>query len=193
MKLFLTTAGIALIIASCNSNKPKEETKPEINKDTVVTTVPDSGSTNKQTDTGVSEPDLGGVGDLVLGLSHTKVIELLGQPGSKDKAIEWGADGMMHQNWFYKAQGISLNMDSNKDMKDQAISSITITSPCTFKTKKNIGIGSTYQQVMAAYEKEIDKSSSDKTKIVVGSIYGGIIIDFKNDKAENIFIGAAAE
>ncbi len=193
MKFFLTTAGIALIIASCNSNKPKEETKPEINKDTVVTTVPDSGSTNRQTDTGVSEPDLGGVGDLVLGLSHTKVIELLGQPGSKDKAIEWGADGMMHQNWFYKAQGISLNMDSNKDMKDQAVSSITITSPCTFKTKKNIGIGSTYQQVMAAYEKEIDKSSSDKTKIVVGSIYGGIIIDFKNDKAENIFIGAAAE
>ena len=193
MKPFLTTAAIALIIASCNSNKPKEETKPEINKDTVVTTVPDSGSTNKQTDTGVSEPDLGGVGDLVLGLSHTKVIELLGQPESKDKAIEWGADGMMHQNWFYKAQGISLNMDSNKDMKDQAVSSITITSPCTFKTKKNIGIGSTYQQVMAAYEKEIDKSSSDKTKIVVGSIYGGIIIDFKNDKAENIFIGAAAE
>jgi hypothetical protein len=46
---------------------------------------------------------------------------------------------------------------------------------------------------MLAYEKEIDKSSSDKTKIVVGSIYGGIIIDFKNDKAENIFIGAAAE
>lgn len=193
MKPFLTTAAIALIIASCNSNKPKEETKPEINKDTVVTTVPDSGSTNRQTDTGVSEPDLGGVGDLVLGLSHTKVIELLGQPESKDKAIEWGADGMMHQNWFYKAQGISLNMDSNKDMKDQAVSSITITSPCTFKTKKNIGIGSTYQQVMAAYEKEIDKSSSDKTKIVVGSIYGGIIIDFKNDKAENIFIGAAAE
>jgi hypothetical protein len=193
MKLFITTAGIALIMASCNSGKPKEETKPEINKDTVVTVVADTGSTNRQTETGVSEPDLGGVGDLVVGLPHTKVIELLGEPGSKDKAIEWGADGMMHQNWFYKAKGISLNMDSNKDMTDQAISSITIISPCTFKTKKNIGIGSTYQQVMAAYEKEIDKSSSDKTKIVVGSIYGGIIIDFKNDKAESIFIGAAAE
>lgn len=193
MKLFLTTAVIAFIIASCNSNKPKEETKPEINKDTAVSVVADTGSTNKQTGAGVSEPDLGGVGDLVLGLSHTKAIELLGQPGSKDKAVEWGADGMTHQNWFYKAKGISLNMDSNEDMKDQAISSITITSPCTFKTKKNIGIGSTYQEVMAAYEKEVDKSSSDKTKIVVGSIYGGIIIDFKNDKAESIFIGAAAE
>ena len=60
-------------------------------------------------------------------------------------------------------------------MAEQTIFSITITKPCTFKTKRNIGIGSTYKEVMAAYEKEIDKSATDNKTITVGSVYGGII------------------
>ena len=44
------------------------------------------------------------------------------------------------------------------------------------------------------YEKDIDKSNSNTTTITVGSIYGGIIFTFgKDDKADTIFIGAAAE
>ena len=192
MKLFLITASFAFIIASCNSSKSKDEAKPEINKDTAVT-VPDSTTGNSPKDTAVNEADLGGVGDLLLGLSDTKAIELLGQPESKSKAEEWGADGLMHQDWLYKSKGISLNMDNSKGNDKQTIFSITITSPCTFKTKKNMGIGSTYNEVMKVYEKNIDKSFTDKATITVGSVYGGIIFSFKNDKAEKVFVGAAAE
>lgn len=191
MKRILAIAGIALFIASCNSGKTNEEAA--INKDTAAVTAPDTASHNVLKDTIASEPDLGGVGDLTIGLTQTKVTELLGQPDSKDKSEEWGADGLMHQDWMYKAKGITLNMDSNKNLAEQTIFSITITSPCTYKTKKNLGIGSTYNEVMAAYEKDIDKSFTDKATITVGSVYGGIIFSFKNDKAEKIFVGAAAE
>jgi hypothetical protein len=193
MKLFLVTASFAFIIASCNSSKSKDEAKPEINKDTAVT-VPDSTTGNTPKDTADNEADLGGVGDLLLGLSDTKTTELLGQPESKSKAEEWGADGLMHQDWVYKSKGVKLNMDNNTGKDKQTIFSITITSPCTYKTKKNIGIGSTYKEVMTAYEKDVDKSASDNKTITVGSIYGGIIFTFnKKDEVETVFIGAAAE
>jgi len=192
MKLFLSFLGMALTIAGCNSSKSKDEAKPDINKDTALA-VPDSTTNNATKDTAANGADLGGVGDLLLGLSDTKAIELLGQPDSKSKAEEWGADGLMHQDWLYKTKGITLNMDNSKGKDKQTISSITITSPCNFKTKNNMGIGSTYKEVMTAYENNIDKSFTDKATITVGSVYGGIIFSFKNDKAEKIFIGAAAE
>lgn len=193
MKLFLVTAGFAIIVASCNSGKSKDETKPEASKDTAVA-VPDTTTGNTPKDTAVTEADFGGVGDLLLGLSDTKTIELLGQPESRSKAEEWGADGLMHQDWVYKTKGITLNMDDNKGKDKQTIFAITITSPCSYKTKKNMGIGSTYKEVMAAYEKDVDKSASDNKTITVGSVYGGIIFTFsKADKADTIFIGAAAE
>ena len=84
-------------------------------------------------------------------------------------------------------------MNGEKNEGELTVFSITITSPCGFRTKKNMGIGSTYKEVMAAYENDIDKSFTDKNSITVGSVYGGIIFSFKNDKAEKIFIGAAAE
>ena len=43
---------------------------------------------------------------------------------------------------------------------------------------------SMYKEVMAAYENDIDKSFTDKATITVGSVYGGIIFSFKNDKVE---------
>ena len=192
MKLFLITATFAILIASCNSSKLEDEAKPDINKDTTLA-VPDSTTNPTSKDTAASEADLGRVGDLLLGLSDTKAIELLGQPDSKSKAEKWGADGLMHQDWLYKLKGITLNMDNSKGNDKQAIFSITIASPCTLKTKTNMGIGSTYNEVMAAYANNIDKSFTDKATITVGSVYGGIIFSFKNDKAEKIFIGAAAE
>jgi hypothetical protein len=194
MKIYLTGAIIALAISACNSGKSKEETEP-VKEDTAVMMRPGQNSRTagpNYTDT-VPGNEWEKIGDLSLGMKASNTTELLGQPSSKSKAEEWGADGMMHQDWFYKDKGIALNMASDKDLADQHIFSITITSPCAFKTKKGMGIGSSYAEVMAAYEKEIDRSAIDKTTITVGSVYGGIIFDFKNDKADRVFVGAAAE
>jgi hypothetical protein len=191
MKNILVVAGITLLIISCNAGKKEEEAKP--NKDTAIVAVPDTANQQLPKNTNSSDADLVAVGDLSLGLTQSKVIELLGQPDSKGKSEEWGADGLVHQDWVYKAKGITLNMDQNINLAEQTIFSITITSPCTFKTKRKIGIGSTYKEVVAAYGKDIDDYATNKTSITIGSIYGGIMIDFKNDKATRIFVGAGAE
>jgi hypothetical protein len=70
---------------------------------------------------------------------------------------------------------------------------ITINPPCKFKTQKGIGIDSDYKNVETAYQKYIDIKSSNENEIVAGSIYGGIIFRFENQKVKSIFIGAAAE
>lgn len=194
MRIFLAIASIALLITSCNSKKSTNETGSVTPKDTAAAVTPDTSNHNvKMTDSEVKEPDLGGVGELNLGLTNTKIIELVGQPGSKSKAEEWGADGLMHQDWFYKDKGITLNMSSGKDITNQNVNSITIISPCNFKTKKNIGIGSSYNELMAAYEKEVDKTMSTKESVIAGSMYGGIFFNFVKDKVTKIFVGAGAE
>ncbi|MEI2737854.1 MAG: hypothetical protein V9F01_03615 [Chitinophagaceae bacterium] len=192
MKFTFAAACFLLVLASCNSSKSKDDAKPEI-KDTAVN-VADSLSGHSPKDSAAGEADLGGAGDITLGLSAAKITELLGQPESKSKAIEWGADGLMHQDWMYKSKGIALNMSSDKADAGQTVFSITISSPCTLKTKMNMGIGSSYKEVMAAYEKSIDREATDNKTITVGSVYGGIIFTFsKEGKADTVFIGAAAE
>jgi hypothetical protein len=126
------------------------------------------------------------------GLSSIEVIERLGNPEEKSDATEWGADGQIHQTWFYKSAGIELDMIQNK-ANSQVINMITITSPCKYRTKKGIGIGSKKDEVLTAYKNEINMDDCNEDSIVAGSIYGGIIFTIENQSVKSIFIGAAAE
>ncbi|HEV7780746.1 MAG TPA: hypothetical protein VGO58_05745 [Chitinophagaceae bacterium] len=184
---------VTVLISSCNSDKSKEEAKTTDNKDSIGGTIADTAGHPALKDTEVPLNGLDMIDGLILGLVDSKTIEELGQPDSKSKAEEWDADGLIHQDWKYRSKGITLNMSGEKKDATQQIFSITITTPSGLKTSRNIGIGSDYKDVMAAYQKEIDKEASIENMIVVGSVYGGIIFHFKNEKVEKIFIGAAAE
>lgn len=118
------------------------------------------------------------------------VLKKLGEPEEKSEAIVWGADGLEHQTWFYKIKGIELDMVRDKD--NQVINMITITYPCTYKTKRNIGIGSTKDEVISAYKNEIDPTNI-KGIIIAGTVYGGIIFHFVDNHVSLIYIGASAE
>jgi hypothetical protein len=139
--------------------------------------------------------DIESFGPLKLGQHHSKTLEAIGQPDSKSKPIEWAADGLFHEDWAWKENGLALNMSFEKTNIDSTLSvfSITAKAPCDYKTKAGLGIGSSYAEVEAAYKKDIDPEATDKTQITVGSVYGGIIFSFKNDKVNNIFLGAQAE
>jgi hypothetical protein len=119
----------------------------------------------------------------------------LGQPDGKSAAVEWGADGLMHEDWTYTAKGLKLDMTSAKESSDgtKYVSSITANTKCIFKTTAGIGIGNSYNDVQEAYKRDIDATATDKEQITVGSIYGGIIFTFNNDKVVTVFLGAAAE
>jgi hypothetical protein len=136
-------------------------------------------------------------GFLKNGLLDTKVLELLGKPEEKSKVQMMGYDGENHQTWYYKAKGIELDLIGNTNA--QKVNTITISSPCAFKTKRNIGLGSTKKEVLNAYKNEIDLSgvnpetNLEPGRLVAGTIYGGVIFSVKNDRVDSIFIGAAAE
>lgn len=137
------------------------------------------------------------LGSLQLGLSGTAVRNLLGEPIEKSKQVVWGADGEEHQTWRYKSKGIELDMMGPKNK--QVINMITIKKPCTLKTGRNIGIGSTKKEVLKAYKKEINQDNANPEMqtspdaVVAGTIYGGLIFNFQKDQVSTILIGAAAE
>lgn len=182
MKKYLTIATIILMIISCKSGNSKDNT----DKDTLKANTITNYDQLKQT-------DLNYIDDLSLGMTMKEVVGKLGEPETKSAEQEWGADGWIHQDWEYKAKGIFLNMAREKDSSAIEIFSISITNPCQFKTKKNIGIGSTYDEVKTTYAQVIDTTASDENVITVGSLYGGIIFEFENKKVTKIFVGAAAE
>lgn len=191
MKKLIPLLTFAVLI-SCNS-KTKTDVKVEGKQYDWDTTYPAK-------DTASPAPvnnkiDIESFGDIKLGQHYKETVAVLGEPDNKSKAQEWGADGLMHEDWTWKSKGLVLNMSSDKTNRESslAVFSITATAPCNFKTKAGAGISSLYDEVQNAYKKDIDATATDKTQITVGSVYGGIIFSFKNDKVEKIFLGAAAE
>lgn len=133
------------------------------------------------------------LGGLALGTEDKECIKLIGEPERKSDLIVWGADGLEHQSWFYLSKGIELDMVRTDGWK-QAINRITIEKPCSFKTKRNIGIGSSKKDVLDAYKDFfIDENEIDGNKIILGTIYGGITMFLENDIVKQIYIGANAE
>jgi hypothetical protein len=182
-----------LIMTACNSKTKTTDTGEKNGMDTVVTAEKDTASMT--TTANMGKIDIESFGPLKLGQHHSKTLEAVGQPDSKSKPIEWAADGLFHEDWTWKENGLALNMSFDKTNIDSTLSvfSITAKAPCDFKTKAGLGIGSSYAEVEAAYKKDIDPEATDKIQITVGSVYGGIIFSFKNDKVNKIFLGAEAE
>jgi len=190
MKLYLLTGTVLLFILSCKSST-KEKPEPVPGKDTTIVTTTDSTGKNTQSS---GKIDIESFGDIKLGQPATSLIKVLGEPDNKTKAIEWEADGLMHEDWTWKSKGLIINLSSEiNNTATIQVFSIRAKAPCTFKTKANIGIGSSYAEVQEAYKKDINAEESNKEQVTVGSIYGGIIFTFRNDKVESVFLGAAAE
>ena len=130
------------------------------------------------------------VGFLKIGLAAAEVLAGLGEPADKSPIRIWGADGLEHQKWRYPAKGIEFDMVK----RDGAflVNMISITTPCEYKTKQGIGIGSSVKEVQAAYPNQLNPAVND-TKLVAGTVYGGIIFGMEGGAVSSIFICAAAE
>ena len=132
------------------------------------------------------------LGFITIGIADSDTVKMLGDPEQKSNARVWGADGLEHQRWYYRTQGIELDMIRKGSI--QTVNMVTIKSPCDFKTHRGIQIGSSEVEVQRAYNKEINpQDSKSNSTIVAGTIYGGIIFSMKDGAVISIFIGAAAE
>lgn len=133
------------------------------------------------------------IGGLALYMEDKECIKIIGEAEEKSKTFLTYADLLEHQTWFYKSKGIELDMIRDDDNK-QVINSIVVTKPCNFKLRRNIGIGSTRNEVLTAYGEFLNNECDENGSVIVlGTVYGGVILRLENDTVTRIFIGAAAE
>ncbi|MFP5259309.1 MAG: hypothetical protein ACLGQH_09825 [Acidobacteriota bacterium] len=135
------------------------------------------------------------LGALRLGQPASDLAAALACPPRKSRETYEAATGAYVQTWSYPGCGVILKMSADKRAAPKTVASIRLTAPATLQTAKGIGIGSPEQAVIKAYQAYRDRDGwSVKGKsFVAGSVYDGLIFDFKNGKVVGIFLGAAAE
>jgi hypothetical protein len=127
-----------------------------------------------------------------MGMTTAEVEKIIGKPEVITEFEFWDADGFEHQARVYQNETIELDFIKLEDGRIVS-NMITISEGCQYKTSRNIGIGSTYEDVLQAYKSEIS-TPENRSSLIAGTIYGGIIFQFSDEnKVNNIFIGAAAE
>ena len=135
-----------------------------------------------------------GLGTIKINMTEADLVKQLGQPDSKTVPSLWGADGLMHTDWTYSASGLKINLARQPSDTTSIIFSIAAAAPCKLATKLGVKIGDPKDTVLKAYTDSIDPANADtNTRIVIGSVYGGIIIGIESGAVKDIFIGAAAE
>jgi hypothetical protein len=135
------------------------------------------------------------IGDLAIAMSASEVKAAFGDPSETSEIQVEEAHGDFVQAWNYAGTGLSLVMRSFTQDGEQMIASVTITMPSQLQTRRGIAIGSSWEDVQKAYGDVADKDidTSDHSSFVAGSIYGGVIFSFEDDKVTSIFLGAGAE
>jgi hypothetical protein len=188
---------IVMLIISCN--RPPSNTIATAQKSVSMNVTSHDSTKSEQhvaPDTVLPEPIRSEVlgGWLRIGTADEQIINKLGEP-QKGATKYWGALGAYVQEWKYPAKGISMEMESETETGPKTISrgGITIISPCELRTSQLISIGSPRANVMSRYSSLIDTINTEADKIIIGSIYGGTIFTFTDDRVSQIFIGAAAE
>jgi hypothetical protein len=134
------------------------------------------------------------IGELKYDMPEAQVKQAVpGQP-ARGPDQHWGADGQYHQKWTYAQQGLKLSMVSEKKGGAKTLESIQCSARCTLKSARGIGVGSPLADVQKAYAAEFNKEDSKLPGIfVAGTIYGGLIFNFKAGKVSVMYLGAAAE
>ncbi|MFZ2446558.1 MAG: hypothetical protein WAW37_09375 [Syntrophobacteraceae bacterium] len=137
------------------------------------------------------------IGALYIGMPEAEVKKAVSCQSKRGKEILEHATGDYVAEWKYPDCGVTLKMGSERKGAPKTISSISIESPCTLKTKHGIRIGSTEEDVIEVYGKYQDADALLFTtrgeQFLAGSIYGGMIFRFKNGRVKGVFLGAAAE
>ncbi len=130
-------------------------------------------------------------GALRLGMTQGEILAAFGRAEQKDTPERWAADGMLHTSWSWPTRGLGVDLAGEERVDD--VVGLTITPPSALRTTRGIGLGSTKAEVEAAYAGAIDAEMSREDQTVVGSLYDGLMIQYKDGKVSGMFLGAAAE
>jgi hypothetical protein len=129
---------------------------------------------------------------LGIGVEQRTVIEKLGNADSISPKKYWEALGSYVNTMHYYTSGYVFEIE-HYETETPRILSITLTKSCKAELPNGIKIGSTRTNVLEYYKHHIDSDNSSSSKILVGSLYNGILFTTEEDKVIKIFIGALAE
>jgi hypothetical protein len=135
-------------------------------------------------------------GLLYYSMPYEDVIEHMGRPDREHSPEYRSADGLYHWSIFYETDGYTQINLVNETGRNEGAKVFSILASANFleKTARGIRLGSTRDEVLAAYADVINAEDSRGNRIVAGSSYGGVFFFMDDaDKAEMIFIGAGTE
>ncbi|MFO1152435.1 MAG: hypothetical protein U1E42_02050 [Rhodospirillales bacterium] len=134
------------------------------------------------------------IGPLHIGLGEKEAIAAIPCPVSRGKEAFLEATDDWGQKLSFPACGIELDMVSSSKGGTKSVTAIVISQPSELATSRGIRVGTSEDEVLAAYQPFLDRSATRRGKtIVAGSIYGGLIISLAQGKVSEIFLGAVAE
>ena len=134
------------------------------------------------------------LGPLSLRMLAPDILEALGQPDSRGDMQYWEATGTFVQTWVYETLGLTLEMETRTKDRPARLMMWTAGEGCQLLTSRDIGVGSTEEEVREAYgEYEAFDAPPNSDSFVAGSIYGGVIFRFSEGQVTSIFFGVAAE
>ncbi|GEM_PF-3157657 len=131
------------------------------------------GSSSKEVKEGKS------LGEISLGMSEKEVLSILGRPSSR-KPGEGGVEAFM-----YPDRKLTVTLASSRDKKE--VQWIYTESP-DYKTHKGIKVGSSFEDLIAAYGTPFKTQAADKSTIILYCNADRVVIQFrvKNGRVEEI-------
>lgn len=119
------------------------------------------------------------LGDISLGMTEKEVLDLLGRPSSR-KPGEGGAEALL-----YPDRKLTITLASQGDNKE--VQWIYTESP-DYKTHKGIKVGSSFEDLIAAYGTPYKTQAADKSTIILYCNGDRVVIQFRvrNGRVEEI-------
>ena len=140
------------------------------------------------------DPALEPLGPLTLGMPEQEIKAQLGEPETAGTPELWGADGLLHWTLAYPAQGLSLDL-AGTSAGEGTLYAIHAAAPCALATARGLAIGSPRDTVLTLYAGLINPEWDEQASgsILIGTIFGGIMIGIENGLVSSLYIGAMAE
>jgi hypothetical protein len=189
MKKSLFFLFVLIICISCSQNQSSNKEQNEIIQEEYVEIAIDE--TQNFDEIGFELMESETIGQLQFDMSLEAIEKEVGEPEEKTEFEFWGADGFEHQTRIYQNNTLDIDFIKTED-GEIVCNMITIYGASDLKTSRNIGIGDSRNAVLKAYQAEI-YDRENKEALIAGTIYGGVIFTFENDKVKSIFVGAGAE
>jgi hypothetical protein len=185
---------VALLVASCQKTDPPPPPPTpvapvRVKPDAVVAVVADAAASPDAEPDPTSILDTETIGGLKLGADEKAIVAVLGAPKHKDKVVQEGATMEYVSDWMWPTASINMVSDTGKPPWKARLISISKTS--TLETAQHIHLGSKRADVEKVYKRS-DEDDGKPDQFLVGSIYGGLLFEFKNDRVITISMGPFA-